>query len=120
MNQQQTLVEFLERRFQEDEDAARTAGEDVGYSWVEHEQVIARGGKPQGSDYLIGIWVDHDAEAVHIARHDPERVLADVEALRQVLHLANSQTNGDSLEPVLQRLALPFASHPDYRSEWRP
>jgi hypothetical protein len=54
--------------------------------------------------------------------YDPERVLAECEAKRQIVELANYW-----LEPVdpgiagsdlLHLLALPYADHPDYQQEW--
>jgi hypothetical protein len=87
------------------------------------------------------------ADAVHIARHDPARLLADIAAKRQIV---DEHANGwegwedpptqDDIEqaycvrcqdrrshdamrwpcPTLKLLALPFADHPDYDEKWRP
>jgi hypothetical protein len=137
-----TLVEFLEARLAEDEIKARAAGESVGYSWTEHEQVIARGGKPEGSNYLSGIWTEHDDEAPHIARHDPARVLREVAAkqaimatvlpcpacLKGIRCVPHDVSAGASTwrpatardEHALKLLAAIYSNHPDYRKEWRP
>lgn len=76
----------------------------------------------------------------HIVRHDPARVLAEVEAKRQILEAHEPWTaeNGDVIcgrcgrehidgRPgghypcqTLRLLALPHAGHPDYPQEWRP
>jgi hypothetical protein len=75
--------------------------------------------------------------AQHIVRHDPAHVLADIEAKRAVVDFSEPplvETTGPqdterTFIPgegppwalgVLQRLALPYAAHPDYRAEWRP
>jgi Family of unknown function (DUF6221) len=72
--------------------------------------------------------------AEHIAMHDPARVLAEVEAKRRVLdryenqvamlrnHMGGILTKylAAELLAVVQLLALPYASHPDFREEWRP
>ncbi|MFE4867764.1 DUF6221 family protein [Streptomyces sp. NPDC056682] len=78
------------------------------------------------------------ANAEHIARHHPARVLAEVEAKRRICtdyedaartlaaaepgtpphDLMTGATN--MLKRALQLLALPHADHPDYREEWRP
>ena len=67
-------------------------------------------------------------EAEHIARHDPARVMAECEAKRRVVEecreseiLSDEGTNGFVLAcSVLRLLALPYASHAEYRSEWAP
>lgn len=87
-----------------------------------------------------------DASPTHIARHDPARVLAEVAAKRRIvelhtpkdppgLHLCpvcvsweiwRSQEPGESLPlddapcETLRLLALPFADHPAYETEWAP
>lgn len=83
------------------------------------------------------------SDARHIARHDPARVLADVAAKRLQIdmtfryeatidgewgccHEADSIARGECpATPVdgirmLRLLALPYAEHPGYRSEWSP
>lgn len=107
------LVEFLRQRLDEDERAAK--------AWL-----------PIGNP---------DAAArEHIARHDPARVLRDVEAKRAILR-AHWRDN-DGAGPVcytcgdadpntgkregewpcetLRLLALPFADHKDFDESWRP
>ncbi|WP_327160569.1 DUF6221 family protein [Streptomyces zaomyceticus] len=74
--------------------------------------------------------------ARHIARHDPARALAEVDAKRQIIELhgpaeyeysdvdvCSTCDRGGPLPypcPTLRLLALPYADHPDYRDEWRP
>lgn len=66
--------------------------------------------------------------AEHIARHDPARVLAEVDAKRRLLDymvdLESKALDGNwwNLDRDLpfQLLALPYADHPDYRPEWAP
>ena len=73
------------------------------------------------------------AVAGHIARHDPARVLAEVDAKRRMLAIHHPYVPEPDQAclgcaggivwtdcPVLRLLALPYASHPDYRAEWRP
>lgn len=85
-------------------------------------------------------------ERDHIIRHDPARVLREIEAKRQLVKLHGAATlraGGGaqyyatatvcrSCEPnhqfpelswpcdTLRLLALPYADHPDYLAEWRP
>ncbi len=90
-----------------------------------------------------------DADAAHIARYDPARVLAEVAAKRRIVELHSNAGGGMGHDPpggdyygdfpsacltcgtpdeyavswpctTLRLLALPFADHPDYRSEWAP
>ncbi|SEO47377.1 DUF6221 family protein [Trujillonella endophytica] len=78
----------------------------------------------------------------HVARHDPQAVLADCAArwrlvlacrdLRPEVAFVGSRQTGMADFPVppadahqlaaltLALLALPYADHPDYRQEWRP
>lgn len=73
-------------------------------------------------------------DAMHIARWDPARVLAEVEAKREILDEYLLWAEDDSrdydqsrtaversaaLEVVVKVLALPYAGHADYRPEWR-
>ncbi|MFC8267800.1 DUF6221 family protein [Streptomyces cinereoruber] len=112
---------------------------------------------PTGSVGLLPQFAIHSAEEIpfaaagHIVRHDPARVLAEVDAKRRVLAsyaqavrvrdeamewvkepvftdpgAAGIERWNDArdvahfLDPVVRLLALPYASHPDYRDTWRP
>jgi hypothetical protein len=73
----------------------------------------------------------------HIARHDPARVLREVQAKRKVIELYEyavaawlldrDKPNPPTVhlgekamaEAVLQALALPYSGRPGYREEWR-
>jgi len=116
------LVEFLLARITEDEAAARAAfrtvdGRDVGgWYWSnagdavfvdDSEQVVACGPWQQ---------LMHQPSAHHIARWDPERVVAECAAKRRVIELARGRPG----RAVLRHLALVYADHPDYRDDWRP
>lgn len=80
--------------------------------------------------------------AAHIARHDPARVLAEVDAKRRLIdlhphsvwptrkgpghlycgtcHEEDGVIGGDGHHCLtLRLLALPYADHADYREEWR-
>lgn len=87
-------------------------------------------------------WVYDEGGWEHIARHDPARVLAEVEAKRRILDLASlaaqreaqkpgydtvarletalAKVTAPELERVVRLLALPYADQPGYRDEWRP
>ncbi|MFB7907659.1 DUF6221 family protein [Kitasatospora sp. NPDC056076] len=128
------LITFLRARLDEDEQAARAAG---GDSWTVREQsldtVAVYDSRREPVVYDEG--QPSDEQMRHIARHDPARALAEVDAKRRILaHYDEaragvrnpvSQENYDTMRTmrwvvreVLQMLALPYADHPDYRPEW--
>jgi hypothetical protein len=81
------------------------------------------------------------SDAAHIARWNPTRVLAECDAKRRIVEALRRAEEGDefrtdidggaltseqsvgyvvALRAVAGLLALPYASHRDYRKEWRP
>lgn len=105
----QDLLTFLNARLDEDERVALGAR---GRTWT-----------PE--DLAGGITEFHSGTFEHIARHDPARVLREVEAKRRIIGLCVGTLEDEDYglvlaQEVLQRLALPYAEHPDYREEWRP
>lgn len=149
------LVSFLRERLDADEQAARAAD---GASWrvtadqddfdgdvlVGFTTLRDSGGEPMADDRR-GPMASEDL--THIARHDPARVLAEVEAKRRIVD--EHQTEGDTCRTcttedrevlwdgetetvewvhrsvaapcrTLRLLALPYASHDDYDERWRP
>lgn len=111
------LVAFLRARLDDDEQAAREAA----VWWGDADEP---GEAPHWRPVPCGhIWNDQDGgiadevadrHAAHIARHDPARVLAEVEAKRRMV-----DEHGNGTCRTLRLLALPYADHPDYRPEWR-
>jgi hypothetical protein len=151
------LREFIEQRITEDERAAcidgpsprpwvavtdadsgpcvRT-GVDQEPEWqreVNH-QVWHCDDEADGCPEQARMWI---SEAEHMARHDPARVLRDVEAKRRLLaqyqavcdevrspksaeHRMNARARQFALDEVLVTLALPFSDHTDYNPSWSP
>jgi len=127
-----TLTEFLTARFDEDEAVAKRAT-DGGFGW---RLADLAGGNEVWADRDAGGW---DAfmiattatrlnrnpgakgfdDANHIARHDPARVLAEVEAKRRIVAFAKHLPSVYA-RCVLEPMALPYADHPDYDEAWRP
>lgn len=122
------LAAFVLARLAEREEAARACDAQV---WaVETEQRTALG-KTSDSTWLSGPGFNvarsvdpaamDPADADHIARHDPARVLAEVAAKRAIveryMHLAEHGDSGDA-RWVLPLLAQPNADHPDYDPAW--
>ena len=138
------LITFLRARLDEDEAVARAA---TAGPWVE-SGVGDHGWGVSFSALGSGVEADDSdqgrADAAHIARHDPARVLAEVEAKRQIMGLhpviggwededghdrgLGCECCGHSEEysdrggwcETLRLLALSYADHPDYRDAWRP
>jgi hypothetical protein len=125
-----TLTEFLLARIAEDEVAAQVANDhdrwavgddDNGDTFVVETDVT-------GLNWRVAL-VASASVAEHMALHDPLRVLAECEAKRQIIvwHQQYNPTGCGGEEnhgredqcPTLQALALPYASHPDYREEWQ-
>jgi hypothetical protein len=112
MDQVTTLVAFLKARLDEDEAAAK--------AWLPF-------GNPDA------------AARDHVARYDPGRVLAEVDAKREVIRLYEDtiatiemlkshgwqstsahEVAAESYLNVIRAHAAAYADHPDYRDEWRP
>jgi hypothetical protein len=118
------LADFLLARIAEDEAVARaTSGQP--WSATVPRMVHADGGFRIKSRYVAS--TDHDEDRAHIARWNPARVLAECEAKRRIIEAASltieiyrSGTVLDLAWETLRLLALPYADHPDYRSEWAP
>ncbi|MBF6399767.1 hypothetical protein IU438_28775 [Nocardia cyriacigeorgica] len=98
------IEEFIEARLAEDEQIARSS-----IRWDEGCSRWADAGEP---DWL------------HIARHDPARVLRQTAALRELLNVANdvdamySIAAEDAADGIRRTIAAIWAEHPDYQQEW--
>ncbi|MFD9256943.1 DUF6221 family protein [Streptomyces sp. NPDC059538] len=143
------LVQFLRARHDEDEEAARRAGD--SFRQIGDTGVIVATEGDRAEECATANWA---GIAEHIARHDPARVLAEVDAKRRLVELHGIvhreigwladgeeergevpvcghcvQRNAHYLSrtdvpegacTTLRLLALPDSSHPDYKPEWRP
>ena len=139
------LMQFLRARFNEDEATTRATTDRQPYD--EWDAV----GAGDESDTALKFWsvvkiarmeqtpAARDL-AHHIARYDPVRILAEVEAKRRILDecaywhekldqlaadpsLRPYPCHGEILDvvtPILRALSLPYSEHPNYRDEWRP
>lgn len=132
------LVTFLHARLNEDEQTAQrgfSGQADPENGWGAH--------RPEGQRHTTitpHVGIIHEAvQADHVIRWNPARVLAEVEAKRQMIRL-HACTEGHECSTLdrngevdhcawvmdseacttLRLLALPYAGHPDYRPEWRP
>jgi hypothetical protein len=150
------LVEWLRAQLDEDERVARgaTGGAwEVGPTFGGHDSRVYVRAEGDLID-SIGTCVitgqipnvpQWRGNAQHIARWDPDRVLAEVEAKRRLVDLHPTRNSlrwpgvedieveicetcsrdglSDEVEapcPTIRALALPYADRPGYREEWRP
>lgn len=113
----------------------------------EDELLVAlRPGLPRPPDVMSGKWgavVDFKPafedprvssplpQFEHAARHDPARVLREIEAKRRILYLAVQlpkvtastdmfDNNRDAWREVIKQLSVSYTDRPGYREEWRP
>lgn len=127
------LIAFLLARLDEDEQVARAAAElaDAGTWAASPEGQVHDPSAPGRGWHYLAVGPDHrslDDIGVHIARWDPARVLAEVEAKRRMIDERPTGAQFPDMEggyesgweDCFRYLALPYASHPDYREEWRP
>lgn len=126
VNPENSLTEFLLARIAEDESAAHAAARDVALGPISSEDVEWR---VWHADYegigVIGDYASYDQAThettpttVHMERWDPARVLAECETKRRIIEWASEEPG--RVGPALSMLSLPYADHPDYRSEWAP
>lgn len=118
------LARWLGTQLDEDEQAARACS---GMEWREHPKNWVSA--PPSNRIAV---VVHDGDRGHIVRHDPARVLREINAKRQMLdryeelRAASKEEGliGDVTEEyqnfLLRLLALPYADRSGYREEWAP
>lgn len=129
------LVAFLIARLDEDERIALDAGEDdTARSWTGRSNGYEDSGHVfdgHGTTVVYDEGRPNTAEAVHIGRHDPARVLRGVEAKRAIvaslakdlrLGARTDLTQGGqiALWVTCKRLASVYRDHPDYDPAWSP
>ncbi|MFK4797803.1 DUF6221 family protein [Streptomyces sp. MPA0124] len=142
------LVQWLREQLDDDERTARAATDGP---WTTMGQRVLDP-SPPSNRLGIGMAVGHAAAsadynetAEHIARHDPERVLREIDAKRQLVARGGPFCTSDCDDPdnepknpdtdwttpldhhldcaayeAAKVLALPYADRPGYREEWRP
>lgn len=134
-----SLRDFLAARLAEDEAVARAAA-DFGADWRFADDIFPSDDSRHPGSIIAGSYGCGipDQYGNHVVRHDPARVLRDVEAVRRVLRMydnavaavaagslsarnrAQDETAVEMLGEVLRALAAAHADHPDYREDWRP
>ncbi|MEU6535527.1 DUF6221 family protein [Streptomyces sp. NPDC047000] len=121
------LVKWIREQLDEDERIARGCS---GTDWWEHPKNWVSA--PQLNRVALAV---HDGDRAHILRHDPARVLRDIDADRALIaeYLAAQETvdatahpdmydvgRAQGLEEAVRYRALRFDARTGYREEWRP
>lgn len=121
---------FIAARLDEDEATANAVGDERERTWTAETDGQLDAGYVQNG---LGTTIVYDegrpraAEAAHIARHDPARVLRDITAKRAMLAdlvRAAERFGGyrddcdDPLRLHMRALAAPYADHPDFKPKW--
>lgn len=122
----QPLIAFLTARL--DEDAALATATSRGtpacYAWEAVPDVVSPGRQEvwtAGETPRRITKKQAEGDAAHIVRWDPARALAEVDAKRRMIEGTwGGPDHQDMWEHHMRLLALPYATHPDYRDEWRP
>ncbi|MEU9670372.1 DUF6221 family protein [Streptomyces bobili] len=121
------LVQWLRAQLDEDERIARAAEGDPVFDGT--GIVVERNLAPGFPDRVAGLI---SPVATHIARHDPARVLREIDAKRQALDhyeecaragkggVAAYRMAAGAVAMQIAIMALPYADRPGYREEWRP
>ena len=118
------LVAFLNARLDEDEATAKAS---VMPEWMISESgefgyIVAAVGTETTGESIADAW--QEDVAVHIARHDPARVLREVEAKRAMLaELTRWPFDyrpgcNDPIRLFVHLLAAPYSDHPVWRAQW--
>jgi Family of unknown function (DUF6221) len=135
------LITWLRAQLDDDERVARAASmapwlRDEANASIRHSGPSASKSSESFGMYVIASVGAHDIgrpsheDAEHIARWDPARVLAEIDAKRRILDMWADAQDAEfpnfeggyaaALDDVVSRLALPYADRPGFRAEWRP
>jgi len=115
------LVTWLRAQLGDDERMALAASPGPWKPNAEHDEVLAVDDITVADGFALS-GNQLRATVGHIARWDPARVLAEVEAKRRIVDEWASEyyEHRAALGRAVRLLALPYAEHPGYREEWRP
>ncbi|AKJ14751.1 hypothetical protein ABB07_33240 [Streptomyces incarnatus] len=131
------LARFLRARFQEEEQVARDAvagapGAVWGVMADEIEQVLTSEDGGTTHTPMVQFGAEDPVKLLaHVARHDPARVLRELEAKRALLAEHRTRDDGTCATcreagcprspcTTLRLLAVLYAGHPGYDDSWHP
>ncbi len=114
------LVQFLRARLDEDEQVARQA---TGGWWnaivgETADRVVPADAQTMGEGAAGKQRFAAAFDAEHIARHDPVRVLREIEAWRAVLDFIETPEGSYYLSSLINPLARVWEDHEDFNPVW--
>ncbi|WP_072689300.1 DUF6221 family protein [Rhodococcus marinonascens] len=137
------IVDFLRARIDEDEQLAREAAQRTAWgdrslptwhvssdSMMSGSAGVDAGALNDPQTHRIPVVSDEGfptvEQARHIARHDPARVLREVEAKRRIIDRAqelyddpfDTELFVEYRAAILPGMAAVYSDHPDYQPEW--
>lgn len=113
------IVDFLRARLDEDEKVARALVDDTRPGRAERWEFCDDGAiRDTGAHRSLRVKFTWSPEAAHIARHDPARVLADVEAKRALVAFVELPEGSYFEHQLLAPLARVWRDHPDFDPAW--
>ncbi|MFJ6566246.1 DUF6221 family protein [Streptomyces sp. NPDC091292] len=128
------LVDWLRAQLDEDKRIAQAATWcDDAATWRAAVSEYGTPARPGGPRWYVedsmedGVVTTVDPQAsadegvaLHIAEHDPARVLREIDAKRRVLNTLHEEGGDRMFADIFHLLALPYADRPGYRQEWAP
>lgn len=119
------LTRWLGQQLDEDERIARALVDDKRPGRADPWEFCDDGSiRDTGRHRSLRVKFTWAPEAKHIIRHDPARVLREIDAKRRVLReyeRCGPKTQGyPGLRYAVRCLALPYADRPGYKESWRP
>lgn len=105
-----TIREFLNARLDEDEALARAAAPGPWHTNAEADEVLAVDGITVAEGFALS-GPQIRATTQHIARHNPARVLAEIQAKRRIVEMYGQAV---AIDTVLDHLAAVYDQHPDF------
>lgn len=140
------LVRWLGEQYDEDERIARRLLNDTRPGRAERWEFCDDGAiRDTGERRSLRVKFTWSPEAEHIVRHDPARVLREIDAKRQLIARGGPFCTSDCDEPgnepmdpdtnwttplehhldcaayeAAKLIALPYADRPGYKEKWRP
>jgi hypothetical protein len=92
---------------------------------LDEDEGLARAASPGPWDRRGDLLLLSVSDCAHVVRHDPERVLRDIQGKRAIVRLyakqvARASRNLGHLDTVCRHLATTYADHPDFRQQWMP
>jgi hypothetical protein len=119
------LITWLREQLDDDERVARDAADhDSGRWFMGDKWNVFRAEDMTPDDDIecneLVVYGNVKPQSEHIARWDPARVLAEVDAKRRILETLHHEGGDHLFSDTFRLLAAPYAGRKGWREEWRP